>query len=121
MGIGKTHFPNNSNKAIRGDYRVGFFNTMKASAVDGEGIKTVCGISADYRCRFKFIVGVCFFKSKEGTELFVFTFILFRADKFFVCFLKLFFKFLVFKIKFFCVCKTVKKILNGICYRRTCF
>ena len=94
VGIGKTHFPDYSNKAVRGDDRVCRFNAVDASLIDGEGIKTVGGISADYRGRFKVLVRVGFFKTEEFAELFVFALFLFIVDKFFVRVPKFFLKFL---------------------------
>ena len=113
MGIGKTNFPDYSDKAVCGYNRVGSFNAVNASFINGKRIEAVRGISAYDRCRFKFIVGVSFLKSEEGTELFVFAFFLFVVDKFFVCKAKLLFKFLNTEIVFFRICKTVKKSAYG--------
>ena len=90
VGIGKADFPDDPDKSVRGDNRVRSFNSVYASPVYGKGIKTIGGISADNRCRFKVIVRVRFFKSEEFAELFVFALFLFIVDKFLVCFPKLF-------------------------------
>jgi hypothetical protein len=115
VGIGKTHFPDNSDKAVRGDDRVCRFNAVNASFIDGEGIETVGGISADYRGRFKVIVRVGFFKAKELAELFVFALCLFIVDEFVICVPEFFLKFPNTEIVLLCVCKTVEKIGHGIC------
>ena len=62
MGIGKPNLPNNADKSVRGDDRVGDLDSVNASLINGKGAEAACGIAADYRCGFKIIVRVVLFK-----------------------------------------------------------